>query len=210
MTEDTPTRRRGKELEEAIYQAVWEELQEVGFPKITMEGIARRAGTSKPVLYRRWPNRNSLMIATVHHFMPGLTSLPDGGSIRADVLTVMHLLRERLLDVGRATILGILMESADNPDEDHEILSALIDYLKEFMEKSVFLRAVERGEITYEQVTGRLLTLPLDLARIEFFITGDLPDRSLEEIIDVAFLPALGVRPPHGTRTGEGAPLDQV
>ncbi|WP_199037171.1 TetR/AcrR family transcriptional regulator [Glycomyces salinus] len=201
MTADTPTRRRGKALEQAIYQAVWDELQEVGFPKLTMEGIARRAGTSKPVLYRRWPNRKSLMIATIHHFLPGLRSLPDGGSLRADALAVLRILRERLLDVGRATILGILMESADDPRGDDELLSALVDYLKEFMEKSVFLRAVERGEIVPEQVTGRLLTLPLDLARIEFFITGDLPERSLEEIVDVAFLPALGLRPPHGTRT---------
>ncbi|GAB3998873.1 TetR/AcrR family transcriptional regulator [Glycomyces albus] len=209
MTADTPTRRRGRELEAAIFQAVWDELQEVGFPRLTMEGIARRAGTSKPVLYRRWPNRSSLMIATIHHFMPGLRSLPDGGSLRADALTVLRILRDRLLEVGRATILGILMESADAPGDD-ELLSALVDYLKEFMEKSVFLRAVERGEITHEQVTGRLLTLPLDLARIEFFITGDLPERSLEEIIDVAFLPALGLRPPHGTRAGGSARLDQV
>lgn len=201
MTADTPTRRRGKELEEAIYQAVWDEVQVVGFPRLTMEGVARRAGTSKPVLYRRWPNRKSLMIATIHHFMPGLRSLPDGGSMRADALAVLRILRDRLLDVGRTTILGILMETADAPGDDEELFSALIDYLKEFMEEAVFLRAVERGEITGEQVTGRLLTLPLDLARIEFFITGDLPERSLVEIVDMAFLPALGLRPPHGART---------
>ena len=43
---------RGAELEEALLDAAWAELQEVGYPAFTYEGVAQRAGTSKPVLYR--------------------------------------------------------------------------------------------------------------------------------------------------------------
>ena len=54
------SRRRGTKLEDALLDAAWEELQEVGYTRLTMEAVAARAGTSKPVLYRRWPNRARL------------------------------------------------------------------------------------------------------------------------------------------------------
>ena len=40
-------------------KATWEEFEEVGFAKLSMEGVAKRAGTSKPVIYRRWPTGQS-------------------------------------------------------------------------------------------------------------------------------------------------------
>jgi len=50
------TRRRGAELEAALLDAAWDELQAVGYAGLTMEAVADRAGTSRAVLYRRWPN----------------------------------------------------------------------------------------------------------------------------------------------------------
>ena len=48
------TRRRGKELEDALYDATLAELAAVGYGGLTMEGIAARARTGKAALYRRW------------------------------------------------------------------------------------------------------------------------------------------------------------
>src|ERR671937_754114 len=55
------TRRRGAALEAAILDATWTELAAVGYERLSMEGVAARAGTSKAVLYRRWPNRADLL-----------------------------------------------------------------------------------------------------------------------------------------------------
>ena len=41
------TRRRGKELEDALYDATLAELAAVGYGGLTMEGIAARARTGK-------------------------------------------------------------------------------------------------------------------------------------------------------------------
>lgn len=60
LRQTTVTRRRGAELEEAILQAAAEVLEESGVPALTMDEVARRAGTNKNALYRRWPNRVAL------------------------------------------------------------------------------------------------------------------------------------------------------
>jgi AcrR family transcriptional regulator len=50
---DKQTRRRGAELEQAILDAAWEQLIAEGYEHFTIDTVAARARTSKPVLYRR-------------------------------------------------------------------------------------------------------------------------------------------------------------
>ena len=47
------TRRSGEELREAILDAVLCELFDRGYAGLTFDGVAHRAHTSKPVIYRR-------------------------------------------------------------------------------------------------------------------------------------------------------------
>ena len=58
-------RRRGEELDAAIRSAVLELLAEHGPGGVTMEAVASAAKTSKPVLYRRWPDRGALLRDTL-------------------------------------------------------------------------------------------------------------------------------------------------
>ena len=54
QTATVRTRRRGKQLEDALYDATLAELAAVGYGGLTMEGIAAQARTGKAALYRRW------------------------------------------------------------------------------------------------------------------------------------------------------------
>ena len=54
------TRRRGDALECAIYEAVFHQLQTVGYTGLTMEGLAACARTGKAPLDRRWSGRQDL------------------------------------------------------------------------------------------------------------------------------------------------------
>ena len=68
MTDEAPVRRRrGSELEGALLDAAWEELQANGYAGLTYDAVAARAGTSKPALYRRWPTKADLVVATMRH-----------------------------------------------------------------------------------------------------------------------------------------------
>jgi AcrR family transcriptional regulator len=50
-------------LEAAIVEAARQELAEAGYVNFSIERLAARAGTSKPVIYRRWPTRARLVYA---------------------------------------------------------------------------------------------------------------------------------------------------
>ena len=89
-------RRRGEELEAALLQAAWDELAEVGFAKLTMESVAVRAKTGVAVLYRRWPNKDDLVIAAIGHY--GKTrpvEIPDTGTLRGDMLGLLRGINDR-------------------------------------------------------------------------------------------------------------------
>src|SRR3954468_4100254 len=84
------TRRRGAELEEALLEAAWQELTAAGYGRFTFEGVAARAGTSRPVIHRRWPQRSDLAIAALRHFSRREAVVPpDTGSLRDDVIQLL-------------------------------------------------------------------------------------------------------------------------
>jgi AcrR family transcriptional regulator len=72
-------RRRGEALDNAILQAVLDELDDVGYAKLTMEGVAERACTGKASVYRRWPTRVQLVTAAVFSRFPAHDDVPDTG-----------------------------------------------------------------------------------------------------------------------------------
>src|SRR5262245_65706797 len=83
---NTQTRRRGAELERAILDAGWEQLIAEGYEHFTIDTVAARARTSKPVLYRRWKTREDLLRATVRHRgAASPPSIPDPGPLRGDL-----------------------------------------------------------------------------------------------------------------------------
>ena len=80
------TRRHGRALERAIYDAVLAEMAEHGFDLLTLEGVARRAGTGKSTLYRRWPAKLDLVVETFQQTLPGPDSVPVTSDLRSDLL----------------------------------------------------------------------------------------------------------------------------
>src|SRR6201995_5015632 len=88
-------RRHGGELEPALPRAGWHELTRVAYARLTMESVARRAGTSEPVLYRRWPNKDQLVLAAMEHYRKANPiDLPDTGALRSDLLAELTLVSE--------------------------------------------------------------------------------------------------------------------
>ena len=84
------TRRRGDELDTAIRTAVLRLLAEQGPAGVTMEAVAAEARTSKPVLYRRWPDRTSLLRDTLLQIATAAIPHADAGSYRADMLAILR------------------------------------------------------------------------------------------------------------------------
>ena len=182
------TRRRGAALETALLDAAWSELQSVGYAKLTMERVADRAQTSRAVIYRRWSSRHELVIAAMLHQQPtGARRIPDTGSLREDVLTIMRRAARRISDIGPATVVGLLGDLMTD-DASDTIVDQLARGGGEVMHQAL-ARAAARGEAR-EHVPERIARLPLDLIRHELILTHRSPSsETLEEIVDQIFLP---------------------
>ncbi|QKW25648.1 TetR/AcrR family transcriptional regulator [Streptomyces seoulensis] len=182
-------RRRGAALEKALLDAAWEELAAGGYAKFTMDAVGRRAGTSPPVLYRRWSDRDELVrAAIVHALEEQRVPTPDTGSLREDVLTLMREInatRVRFITVMNVHLAGYYQETGNS-------LGDLFATGGEDSGDVLFDRAVERGEIDPRRLTERVKSLPFDLLRHEILTTyAPVPDHVLEEIVDTVFLPLL-------------------
>jgi AcrR family transcriptional regulator len=176
-------RRRGPELEDALLSAAWDELKAVGYSNLTMEGVAARAGTSKPVLYRRWPSRALLVLAALRrHTVPIADAVPDTGDLRQDALAVLRHLQSRQQIAGPEVIHGLLAELNDVPQGFLEIVPTVM--------MTVLTQAQERGELRPQALTRRVAAVPGDLLRHQMLISHDpVPDDFLVEVVDEVLLP---------------------
>jgi AcrR family transcriptional regulator len=200
VIEITAQRRRGTELEAAILRAAWDELAEVGYARLTMEGVAARANTGKQVLYRRWHNRVELVLSAVRHRWSSIADdLPDTGSVRGDVLAVMRRMNDRFHQLGPELIGGILAEASELPPD---ILYAMDEAMTTILE-----RGAVRGEVRPDAVLPRIATVPTDLLRNELLLRRRLVDEAaMADIVDVVFLPLVRparavTEPPASART---------
>jgi AcrR family transcriptional regulator len=183
------SRRRGATLEHALLDAAWEELQSTGYAKLTMERVAERAGTSRAVIYRRWPNRAALAIAAWRYRQPVLSgTIPDTGTLRGDVLAILRRASARLTELSPDTFIGMLSDLLADEDSFETTLEQITRGGGEVM-ATLLARAAARGEAR-TGVPSRVARLPFDLLRHELIITHQPPSqRALEEIVDEVFLP---------------------
>jgi len=193
-------RRRGAELEHALLTAAWEELAEVGFAKLTMESVADRATTGVAVLYRRWTNKNDLVIAAIRHY--GETHpvvIPDTGNLRDDMLALLGNLnaaRTELATVVGATFAGLHHSAGLTPQD----VRLLVRGDGPSRSDEVFRRAHDRGEIDLARIPQDVRDLPFQLVRHDLLMTLQpaSPER-IRSIVDEVFWPLItGLNAPVG------------
>jgi AcrR family transcriptional regulator len=206
-TETAPTetrkqeRRRGADLEDAILDAAWEQLTAEGYGRFTIDTVAARARTSKPVLYRRWKTSDELLRAAIRH-RGAVTEVPDPdtGTLRGDMLALLR--HSNALRTDMAALMSSMLGSYYGKtglapaDLRSEFLSDRPSATQRAIE-----RAVARGEIDPARLTPRIATVPYDLWRNEVMLTlKPVPDHVLRQIVDDIFIPLVEWRGERGER----------
>ncbi|MFI1989016.1 TetR/AcrR family transcriptional regulator [Actinoplanes sp. NPDC020271] len=185
------TRRRGAALEDAILRAAADQLGETGFAGLTMDAVARRAGTNKNAIYRRWPDRLALGIAAYRQIARAVDP-PDIGDLREDTLEMLRR-ANRHWSSPLGLILRELMAAAGGAQE---LMGRLGDQSAEAVAAPWLIilgRAVARGEASPEALHPRVATVAMVLLRNEFVTRGapTAPDETLVEIVDEVYLPLI-------------------
>jgi AcrR family transcriptional regulator len=200
-------RRRGAELEAALLDAAWEELAEAGFARVTMESVAARAGTGIAVLYRRWANKDQLVLAALEHYRQShAVDLADTGTLRGDLVAALTGMGEQRAGffalAAAAAFSGLLAGGGLTPAQ---VRDRIIGEQAGERVRTNYQRAHDRGEIDLGRIPPAVLAMPFDLVRHDLLM--DLEPVSaarIRSIVDELFLPL--VRRPGGQATAAGSP----
>lgn len=85
--------RRNEASRSAILSAAFALVGEVGYARLTIEGIAARAGVGKQTIYRWWPSKGAVLFdafLALGEGQDGEAALPDSGDLEADLKLVLR------------------------------------------------------------------------------------------------------------------------
>jgi AcrR family transcriptional regulator len=188
------SRRRGKELEHALYDAALAELTAVGYAGLTMEGIAARARTGKAALYRRWTSKYALVQDALRYALPPLPEPREDRSARENLLTVFTAHCDVLAGKTAFPSLAIMGQLIHEPELRAIFADAVVAPRLRIIES--ILRAGERnGEIDSAALTPLTARVGPALINQHLLLTGAPPDkRQLLRIIDTVIPLSAAVR----------------
>ncbi|HET6480130.1 MAG TPA: TetR/AcrR family transcriptional regulator [Actinoplanes sp.] len=131
----------------AIRDAVMKELAEVGYGRLSIEAVARRAGVGKTAIYRRWSNKLEMVLEIVSDVAGRSVPLPDTGSFAGDLQLIMMIVSKALQHrIASQIIPDLMAEAARNPQIAETLQKALRTHQQAVGEKLVG-QAVARGEL---------------------------------------------------------------
>ena len=139
-------RPRDPRIDDSVLRATVELLGKSGYADLSVDAIAKRAGTSKPAIYRRWPSKAHLVHEAVFPISEA-TELPDTGSLGGDVREMVRRSTGVLTTpAARAAMPGLLAEMATDPTLHAKLLERFGDVTSRGMTDRLD-GALSRGEV---------------------------------------------------------------
>lgn len=186
------TRRRGGALEAAIFDAVFAQLEAVGYRRLTMEGVAAAARTGKAALYRRWPSKDALITDALKYALPEPPGPPSTGKVREDLLATLTVLRDTLLTCRGAAFKVLKEESEEGKGLMHDVVHQRLSRPVREASYQALVRAAERGEIRPEAATRRIAAVGQAVVVFHSLTEGGpIGDDFLAEVVDEVLMPIL-------------------
>lgn len=139
-------RPRDPRIDSAVLDATVELLGETDYASLSVDAIARRAGTSKPAIYRRWASKAHLVHEAVFP-VSDATELPATGNLRDDLREMMRgTFAVLTTPAALAALPGLVAEMAVDPT----LHAALLERFAQVLSRDLtdwLEAALARGEI---------------------------------------------------------------
>ena len=187
-------RRRGEELDSAIRGAVLDVLVEHGPGGVTMEAVAAAAGTSKPVLYRRWPDRASMLKDTLLQIATAAIPHEDTGSYRDDMLAILRGWAALFTGPNADLLRAAVAAGAHDLQLRTAFQNDVIGWRKQEM-AAMLARGIERGEVRADVPVEIARELGQSVLWHRLLITGDpITDDLIVALVDEVLIPFVAPR----------------
>ena len=145
-TSRRPGRPRSEQAEQAIIEATLELFAELGFEGVCVEAVAARAGVGKATIYRRWPNKEELLLAAFGSLKSPFPE-PNGVSVRDDLLAMVEVMCADKADPRKARRYALLLGDGDKyPRLMARYKETVVQPRRDAM-RAVIRRGIETGEL---------------------------------------------------------------
>ena len=133
---------------DAITEAVFADLAEAGYTRMSMEAVARRAGVGKAALYRRWPSKQAMLAELIRDKVAGaLPATPATGALHTDLRELLTAFRDQLANPLLARIGTGLLAEATHDSALAQVLNAGVTAPRRAAARAILQGAIDRGDL---------------------------------------------------------------
>jgi AcrR family transcriptional regulator len=179
-----PGRPRSAEAHRAILDAVLTLLGEEGFSRMSVEGVAARAGVGKATVYRRWPSKVPLVIEAIDTVASERISVPDTGTVRGDLTEFLTQLVRTMGGPDGRLVAPLLEAMSRSPALAAAVRRDLIAPRRD-VANEIIRRGIDRGELRPDLHIDVALDAPVAIVFHRLLLTGETVDEGLvDRIVD--------------------------
>jgi AcrR family transcriptional regulator len=185
-------RPRSTEADRAIIDAVLEEVIQEGIDGMSIEQVAARAGVAKATVYRRWPNKEALLLEAVTGVEVELPTLV-GSSVRDDLVTLVDSMRRRIAEAAQPSeslasrlYPCMIAEGARHPEIAAKYKQRVVEQRREAV-REVIRRGVANGELRGDLDVETMLLLIIAPMLVQLYMWSaaeGLPPESSATYVD--------------------------
>jgi AcrR family transcriptional regulator len=195
MSRTKPKRRpggRSARVRSAVLNAALEEIAAVGYGSLSLEGVAKRAGVHKTTLYRRWGDRENLVLEAMLERGRQQVPIPDTGSLREDLLLLGREIIASIVD--SPAIEGTARAVASIADPDSPLAEASRRFWSVRLELAAQIveRAIARGEIPDTDATALIEPVVASIYFRLLMSREELDEQFLERLTELLAAGARG------------------
>ena len=151
-------RPRSQRARQAILAAALELAAEHGPQRLTMEGIAERAGVSKETLYRWWRSKTEVLLEALGEYGEQAIPIPATGSLTSDLKIFMRETAAALNTPTRRILRTLAAGAAADADTASRVRDQFLARRRAAL-TSVLQPARDRGELPAQPTIATLIDL---------------------------------------------------
>jgi AcrR family transcriptional regulator len=186
-------RRRNRALDDRILEQLLALLGSHGYAGLTLDELAARSGVAKTTILRRWPSKAAVAAAGVERLALQSVDVPDSGTLRVDLLALLHGAEETFVR-GRGQFVARLIREAGHHPEIADLVYTVIHTRRQAYRRVLAL-AIARGELAPSVDQELLIDLLIGPIWTRLLITRDPITREYVDSIVEAVLVAFDVKP---------------
>lgn len=189
------SRRRGADLDEAIYKVTRSIIKFEGITNLTFAKVAELARTSKAVLYRHWDSPIQLAILSIQDEIKSKNhgSLDQleltGTTLGEDLFQTLKRFINSMDTFGHTFLNTFNWTSSEYSDQIKAIIARVEQIDQNAIDKVLF-RAKKRHEINSTNLDTEIKLLPFAWIRYQFIVNHPVTDTDLKKLINLSVIPS--------------------